>query len=371
LKNVIIIGGGLAGLVGSILLARKGLEVTLIEKKKYPFHRVCGEYLSYEVFDFLKRNGLYPEEVTLPRIDKFVLSSTNGKAASTKLDLGGIGVSRYYLDHHLYLIAKQEGVEIKEKTAARKISRIENQFAVELSDGAVLNTSLLVGAQGKKSNLDIQLNRKFIHANHDYIGVKYHIKTDFPNDVIALHNFSDGYCGMSMIEDDKYNLCYLTTRSNLKKCGDIPSLEAEVLQKNPYLKSVFNNSDFLFDQPEVINAFTFADKKPVENGVVMIGDAAGLITPLAGNGMAMAIHSAKVLADCIDDSKNSKDVDLQLLRNNYAKSWKNQFSFRLKVGRTTQKLFGSAALSNVAVGLLGRLPFLAKQIIKSTHGKPF
>jgi len=65
-QEVLIVGGGLAGLVASLLLVQKGFPVTLVEKKTYPFHRVCGEYVSNEVMDFLKRNELYPLGIDLP-----------------------------------------------------------------------------------------------------------------------------------------------------------------------------------------------------------------------------------------------------------------------------------------------------------------
>ena len=85
------------------------------------------------------------------------------------------------------------------------------------------------------------------------MGVKYHIHTDHPADLIALHNFKGGYCGLSRVEDSKYTLCYLTHRNNLKKHGSIKEMEEKVLHKNPFIKSVFQNSEFLFERPEVIN----------------------------------------------------------------------------------------------------------------------
>jgi 2-polyprenyl-6-methoxyphenol hydroxylase-like FAD-dependent oxidoreductase len=83
----VIIGGGIAGLISAIQLARSGIPCALIEKKFYPIHRVCGEYISNEAVPFLKRNGLYPAEFTLPQIKRFQLSSVSGKQAVVPLDL--------------------------------------------------------------------------------------------------------------------------------------------------------------------------------------------------------------------------------------------------------------------------------------------
>ena len=130
------------------------------------------------------------------------------------------------------------------------------------------------------------MGRKFTTTRSPYAAIKYHIRTDHPTDLIALHNFRDGYCGISNVEDGKTNLCYLTHRNNLRKTGSIASLEEEILQKNHLLKYIFSNSEFLFEKPEVINEISFATKDPVEGHVLMAGDAAGMITPLCGNGMA-------------------------------------------------------------------------------------
>ena len=92
--KIIIIGGGLSGLITSIRLAEAGFAITLIEKKKYPFHRVCGEYISNETLPFLKSFNLFPEKFNPPKIDQLQLTSVNGKEAFLKLDLGGFGISR-------------------------------------------------------------------------------------------------------------------------------------------------------------------------------------------------------------------------------------------------------------------------------------
>lgn len=367
MKKILVIGGGLGGLTAAILLARKGFEVILYEKKKYPFHRVCGEYISNEVVDFLQRNDLFPQ-VAVSQITDFQYSAASGQSYQMPLDLGAFGVSRYYFDHFLAGIAAQSGVEVKSGHFITGIQQEEAAFYATDNLGDRIEVDLVIGAYGKNSNLDRVLDRKFLLSESPYIGVKYHIKTNFPKDLIALHNFESGYCGISAIEDDKFNMCYLGERAVLKKYGDIPTMEKEVLQKNPFLKELFNNSDFLFDKPEVINAFSFAPKTPVENGVFMIGDAAGLITPLCGNGMALAIHSSTLLANLIIQHPSAKN---DILEKQYRSLWKTAFARRLWIGRQTQKLFGTGQRSAVALKVMKNSPFVAKRIMKNTHGQPF
>lgn len=369
MKNVIIVGGGLAGLVSSILLARKGIEVILIEKKTYPFHRVCGEYVSNETLPFLQSQDLFPKDLELPAITTFQLSSAAGKSTSLQLDLGGFGISRFTLDHFLYQEAKKNGVSFLLNKEVGNVIYSDEHFQVEVGDQR-LRANVVIGAFGKRSKLDIEFKRSFVQKRSPYVGVKYHIKTEHSDSLIALHNFEGGYCGISNVEEDKTNLCYLVHREKLKQAGSIENLEKEVLKKNSHLKNIFENSDFIFDKPETINEISFETKEPIFNHMLMMGDAAGMITPLCGNGMAMAIHASKIASEHILQFCSSK-INRQQLENNYASDWQKQFSKRLWFGRQVQRLFGNETSSNLAVNLAIHSKFIANQIVRNTHGVPF
>jgi len=352
---VIIIGGGLAGLTSAILLNRAGLNVQMFEEKKYPFHRVCGEYISNEVIPFLSANDLFPTELGPSKITSFHLSAISGKSLKMPLDLGGFGISRYQYDQWLIQKAQREGVELVHKRVV-KVEFQQEGFQITDKDGSLYESKVAIGAFGKRSMLDKDLNRDFINRRSPYVGVKYHIRTDEadPN-AIALHNFKEGYCGISQIENETYNLCYLTHRSNLKTHGSIEEMEDHVLKKNPFLSRILSSSDFLFEKPEVINEITFERKEPVYNHILMTGDAAGMITPLCGNGMAMAIHGAKELCEILIGSF-AEGFDRDYVERQYRRVWNNLFANRLWAGRNIQKLFGSPIISEIAVTLGKGIP---------------
>jgi flavin-dependent dehydrogenase len=369
--KVIIVGGGLAGLVSSILLQRSGIETTVIERKSYPFHRVCGEYISNEVIPFLNSEGLFPHDLNPSDITEFQLTTVNGKSLKMPLDLGGFGISRFAYDYWLSKIAVSEGVNLLENTVVDEINFEEDIFHVQTRQKGTLTASIVIGAFGKKSILDKKLARPFTQKSYPFIGVKYHIKTDLvPANLVALHNFHKGYCGTSRIQDDTYNLCYLSSRENLKKHGNISDMESSVLQKNPYLKKLFTESDFLFDKPEVINEISFSPKEAVYQHVLMTGDAAGMITPLCGNGMAMAIHGAKIVSDLVVQYANSQ-MSRTELEQQYTKIWDATFRTRHWAGRKIQGLFGGEIMSNAAVNIGLKTPGIAKFLMRQTHGLPF
>ena len=304
----------------------------------------------------------------LPQIRTFEFSDTSGQRVQIPLDLGGFGISRYVLDEWMYKKTSLLGVKLITGIQVDQVEFSENEdwFSLTLSDHQELRAKYVIGAFGKRSKLDKKLRRPFIEKRSLYLGVKDPQRTDYSIDAVALHNFPGGYCGLNAIEEGKFNLCYLGNRDQLRTYGSIEAMEEEVLWKNPILKQVWTGSEFLFDKPEVITEINFEPKKPVENHILMAGDAAGLITPLCGNGMAMAIHSGILAAQAIRSGRSRPEIETS-----YEKLWKGEFEQRLWVGRQVQRLFGSGSSSRFARKLIQHVPPLARVIIKNTHGQPF
>ncbi len=372
--DVAIIGGGLAGLTLSIQCADEGYNAILFEKETYPFHKVCGEYISLESYSFLEQLGLTLKEFDVPIIKKLQLTDVRGKLYEFDLDLGGVGISRYKLDNALYEIAKAKGVCVLTSVKVVDVSFENNVFTTQTTTGNFIS-KIAAGTFGKRSNLDIKWKRDFITQKPDklnnYIGVKYHIRYPFQKDNIALHNFYNGYCGISNIEENKCCFCYLTTASHLKENNNsVSQMEKKVLWKNPVLKEIFNNAEFLYNQPLVISQISFSKKEQVENHVLMIGDSAGLITPLCGNGMSMAMHAGKLAFENIQDFLEQK-ISRQQMEQQYTNQWKQHFNKRLFMGRMVQRLFGNNTTTSLFLKIMHNMPWLANKLIRSTHGEPF
>lgn len=356
--------------MSAIRLAQHGIPVTLFEKKAFPFHKVCGEYVSNEVLPFLHSLGIDLSPLEPARIGRLLVSAPSGSTLSAPLDLGGFGISRYRLDAYLADKARQAGVQLQEHSPVQTVDFTGHGFELKLTNGQQHQADLVIGAYGKRSHLDRYFQRPSFTQSSPYIGVKYHLRTDLPRDQIALHNFRDGYAGISAIEEDKYCFCYLTTRANLKNAGSIPQMEANLLARNPFLARLFKQAHFLWPQPEVINEVNFAAKSCVENHVLLSGDAAGMIAPLCGNGMAMAIHAAKILTDQIIAYQQGH-ISRPQLESLYQQQWQVTFGRRLQAGRMIQGLFGRPWLTEWVVGTLNQIPAGVRFLLKQTHGQPF
>jgi flavin-dependent dehydrogenase len=372
--DVVIAGGGLAGLALSIQLARAGYSVVLLEKETYPYHKVCGEYISLESWNFLEELGLPLSDWNLPIIRQLLVSAPDGNSITHELPLGGFGISRYKLDSAMAGIARSAGVDLRESVKVTDMQFEQSTFTVRTNDG-VLFSKIACGAYGKRSNLDIKWRRSFTQKKSDrlnnYVGVKYHVRSDIPPDVIALHNFRDGYCGISRIEDGKCCLCYITTARNLRESGhSIPEMERMILRQNPFLEKIFSSANFLFAQPVTISQISYDRRTRVQDHVLFTGDAAGMIPPLAGNGMSMALHGSKIAYRCIDAFLKGLVARYEL-EQEYTDQWDKQFGRRLWAGRFLQAWFGGERRTNLLLYSLKPFPGLVSFLIRQTHGEPF
>lgn len=359
---VVIIGGGLAGLSTSILLARAKVPVILVEKDTYPRQKVCGEYISLESENFVNQLGV--ETHALPHIRSLNLSSFSGKVAKLPLKPGGFGISRQYLDHQLSVLAQTAGVELR--TGVRVKSIQNNQ--VQLLSGEIIEASLVVGAYGRSNPLSghsVPKNQK------QYIGIKYHVRSSAPSDRIEMHVFKGGYCGFSKVENDLYCLCYLGTADDLKAYrGDIAEYEAGILHQNSHLRARFQEVQKI--TPAITTSqFHFQVHQGHHRGHLLLGDATGFIPPITGNGMSLAFRSAAQTApQIIDYYQGRKTIDAIFRHqdnyiNHYAKS-------RIQSGVFLQNLLlkQNYLSDNLLFFGLNHLPFIGKILTNKAVGAP-
>ncbi|MRH99548.1 FAD-dependent oxidoreductase [Kriegella sp. EG-1] len=366
--DVIVVGGGLAGLTAAIDAKRKGHSILVIEKKTYPHHKVCGEYVSNEVLPYLESLGVFLNEFGAVNINTMQFSTLAGDTVSTKLPLGGVGISRYSFDHIMYHKALELGVKFCFQSAL-SIAFENNQFEVITDQKEIYMSSIVIGAYGKRSSLDKQLRRDFMQQKSSWLAVKGHYKYEFPSNLVALHNFKGGYGGLSKVESGAVNFCYLANYADFQKEKNIANFNKKVVSQNPFLAAFLKNAESLFEEPLTIAQISFSSKKAIENQVLMCGDTAGLIHPLCGNGMSMAIHAAKIASELIHKFLNEKSYTREQLNTEYENKWNHTFNQRLWVGRKAQSILLNERLSNVALSAAVKSPNLLRTLIKRTHGK--
>ena len=366
--DVIIVGGGLAGLTSAIHLSTRKKRVLLIEKNEYPKHKVCGEYISNEVLPYLNSLGINPINEGAKQITKVHISTTKSNLIKGELPLGGFGMSRYFLDNLLVKKAHLNGVQILKDTVD-SIHFKKDSFTITTKSSGVFQSKITIGAFGKRSSLDQKMKRKFIQKKSPYLAVKIHVKGVFPENLVALHNFKGGYCGVSKVENNAINVCYITEYRSFKKHKNITDFQEQVVFKNKHLRKIFKETSPVFEKPLTISQVSFQTKNPVEDHIIMCGDTAGMIHPLCGNGMGMAISSAKLASTRILQFLNGEIKTREGLEKQYLRDWNKEFKIRLKAGHFIAWLFRNQTISQIAYSILKRIPSLLPKMIKFTHGK--
>jgi flavin-dependent dehydrogenase len=367
MHDIIIIGGGLAGLTAALHLSKAGCSVLVIEKKSYPQHKVCGEYVSDEVLNYLQSLGADIKSIQPRHVDRFRLYAPSGTFIEAPLPLGGFGMRRYTFDHHLYEKALAGGVDFWLSTKVEQVHFQEDYFEVKAQRKEPVRAQVVLGSFGKRSTLDKALHRPFFRKPADYLGVKFYLKTDFPSNLVTLYNFSGGYGGAVEVEDGTVDIAYLTRHDQVKACGGLQAFEEKVIWKNPAFKTLLTEAERLKPTLTISN-ISFRPKKQIQDHILMLGDAAGMIPPLAGNGMAMAIHAGKLASEAAAHFLQKK-ISRSAMEKQYQQAWNRHFAYRLFWGRRLHRFMGKPALSEFSVRALQKMPFLLPAIVRQTHGK--
>ena len=282
--DVAIVGGGPAGSTLAALLAERGVVVTVIERDTFPRDKLCGEFLSYDALPIVERIGLDLSKAAHIHACRIV-----GRHRSYQFELphAARGISRERLDADLACAAATRGATIVSGTALASLDDIR--------------ASVVVGAWGRWSRFDKDLGRAFVRERTSRsFGFKRHYRGPSNDGVISLYSFDHGYMGINDVEEGVTNICGLVDESRLSgHKGRWDTFVESIRADEPAVDAAFSGyapaqESFLTSNPVVFRA-----RCAVDNGVFMIGDASGVIDPLAGNGMAMAIQSALVAAPCI------------------------------------------------------------------------
>jgi flavin-dependent dehydrogenase len=326
--EVAIIGAGPAGSTLAALLAQRGIAVALIDRDTFPRDKLCGEFLSYDALPILDSLGVTLSEA--PVIERCRVVSRH-RTWEFDLPHSARGVSRLLLDDILFRNAVAAGATAITTTASE-----------------LPRANVVVGAWGRWGRFDTQLARSFVRDRaHRNFGFKRHYRGATDTSVIELHSFRRGYLGVAAVENGITNICGLVHASRLAHHkGRWDAFVEEIRAEEPALESMYARyapaqDGFLSSEPVIFRA-----RSAVEDGIFMIGDASGIVDPLTGNGMAMAIQSALVAAPFIVEALRG---DRARAEDGYRRRHHEFFAKRIHWSRRAAFLLSRPALLDAAL----------------------
>ncbi|ELS34205.1 MULTISPECIES: NAD(P)/FAD-dependent oxidoreductase [Pseudanabaena] len=369
--DAIAIGAGLSGCSAAIQLAKLGYRVLLLEQGNYPMHKLCGEFLSIEVTAAFENLGIWERvlKVGAHPIHRAYLTTSGGASFRSSLPSTALGLSRYQLDLILFQRAQDLNVTCLDNTKVTNVTgNLEAGFQVHTNKGN-FSGRLVLGAFGKRSSLDRILDRPFSQKRSPWIAYKGHFTGVDIKDAIELHSFPNGYCGLSQIETGEINVCWIAHERVMKEPTHQDLGIPTSLAQNPVLADRFRQMERVSPSLQGLSQISFAIKENFYRDICMIGDTAGMITPLCGDGMAMALRSAEIAVPLV-----ARFLEHQLtaiaFKHSYEKAWEKEFQTRLQLGRIMHHCFVRPSLAHTGVNLCQMLPNLGNWLIGATRGKP-
>lgn len=372
----IVIGGGPAGASAAIHLAKNGANVLLIEASQIPHHKMCGEFLSPECIKMLADLGFLEEleQCQPPRIDKVRITSSKGAEWETRLPGTAWGISRWTLDKALLERASFSGVDVRlGQRAANVQGNLMEGFSIHTeSERQEIKARTIVAAHGKRSNIDRELGRAFFTKKSGLMALKAHFEHISLPGWVELHGFNGGYCGVSDVEEDKANVCLLVKSDIYQQSGCMGKDRTKafiewMLGQNEQLRERLSEAKMIWEKWISIAQISFERKSPVEGDILMAGDAAGLIAPLAGDGISMALRSGELAADTVLRFL-AEEVSARDFADYYSQAWKTEFRSRLRLAHAIQGLILNPVLQDAALRLVHRFPLMGEVLVRKTRG---
>lgn len=374
--DVIIAGGGPAGASAAIHLARGGMRVLLIEQKKFPRAKLCGEFISPECQAHFDKLGVASAMISFgpALLDETVFYSSKGHhvAVPSKWFGGGrpaLGLSRAVMDDVLLRCAQDNGVVVHEGASITEpVMDGERVVGIRVKidgDHHDYRAPITIDATGRSRIL----SRKIDHANGNskrpsLVAFKAHLKkTRVAAGACEIYFYPGGYGGLSTVEADTSNLCFIIGVESVKRCNSDPNVVLrECVTKNRRAAHTLETAEVCSDWLSA-SWERFGRQRPSPApGLLAIGDSAAFIDPFTGSGMLMAFESGELVAQTILRRQNNAS-----LATDYTAAYRQAFDSRLRICGLLRRAAFSPRLAELGIAICGVSERFRNRLVRATR----
>jgi flavin-dependent dehydrogenase len=357
--DLAVVGAGPAGCATAITAVAAGAKVLLLERGRFPRHKVCGEFVSAESLDLLQQLlcdediNLISQATMIPRSRIFV----DDAEIPAEINPPAASITRFDLDAALWHSCVAHGVDAREECAVRSIAGV-GPFQIK-TDGLAFEAKALVNATGRWSNLAPPRAA----ADQRWIGIKAHFSEPRPPASVDLYFFSGGYCGVQPISSESgsgaVNACAMVSAKVATNLSDVLRLHPALYERSRKWQPMF--------QPVTTSPLIFHDPEPVHECMLQAGDSATFVDPFIGDGISLALRSGVLAAQCLAPFF-SGNATLAHATGEYRRRYRKRLSHVFRASSMLRRFIGwPKLLRRPILGFLQARPRLTRRIVQMTR----
>jgi flavin-dependent dehydrogenase len=362
--DLAVIGGGPAGSCAAITAARAGARVLLLERGRLPRQRVCGEFVSAESLTLLagllasSAPTLLSGTLRIPQARLFF----DGHSVPAQIDPPAASIARSDLDFTLWQAAQQAGISTRLETTIESVTG-SAPFTLR-TQAEEFHTRAVINASGRWSNLRSPHPDPAPHRKEKFLGLKAHFSEPSPHPSVDLYFFEGGYCGVQPVElagsrKGRINACAMVRSDVARSLPEVFAQHAELSARASKWQPLM--------EPVSTSPLIFREPQPVQNGVLMVGDAAAFVDPFIGDGVSMALRSGALAAECLLPFFES-EISLAEAALQYEWEYRNRLLPVFRNSSQLRRLLRLPSPLRKSVGhLLETIPALSRLLVRITR----
>jgi flavin-dependent dehydrogenase len=351
--DLIVAGAGPAGSACAITAARAGAHVLLLEKDRFPRHKVCGEFVSSESLDLL--DGLLGKtKLSAHMLVNSARFFVDGKRLSLPVSPAAQSIPRYELDAALFQAAQSAGAITREGITIHEV-KSKAVFQVTTSENS-LTAKAVVNTTGRWS----KLTQFDVSGKEKCLGLKAHFSESSPPSSVDLYFFPGGYCGVTPVDGNSVNACAMVRADVARSLEEVFAQEPELRRRSQSWRALF---------PDVTTSpLYFREPETEANGMMLAGDAAGFIDPFAGDGISLALQSGVLAAKTILPFLAGKCSWEQTL-DEYRTSYHRRFVPAFRNAARLRTAFAGPRWARTTAFALASMPGVGRMLMKRTRAR--